>query len=411
MKILAIETSCDETAAAVVEDGRKVLSNVVASQIEIHKKYGGVVPEVASRHHLEAILPVIEEALSKALGSTFNEEQSSPSLRGVPHRDDEAISRKDLPSRDCFAPLAMTEGIDAIAVTEGPGLMGALLVGLMAAKTLAMVTGKPLIGVNHLEGHIYANFLLDVDEKEKAVPEFPFICLVVSGGHTEILLVPKAGEYKLLGRTRDDAAGECFDKAARYLGLGYPGGPLVDKLARQGNPALVKLPTALLTPLNGQTKETNFDFSFSGLKTEITLYKEVSETKAGGPKTFMRTGKNASGKNFTLPDLVACFQETVVDVLVRNTLAAAKLHKIDQIVLAGGVSANSRLRTKMQESCQDAHKTLFFPKLKFCTDNAAMIAAAAYPKYLRQEFADLGLISKSRYPIPATHRDRPEAVS
>ena len=371
MKILAIESSCDETAAAVVEDGTKVLTNVVASQVEIHQKYGGVVPEVASRQHLEAILPVLDEALQ---GMTMDD-------------------------------------IDAIAVTKGPGLMGSLLVGVMAAKTLAMTTRKPLIGVNHIEGHIYANFLeegvplgplnppkggLEIHKSKitnnKYQITYPLICLVVSGGHTEIFYVPEASQYQIVGRTRDDAAGECFDKAARYLGLGYPGGPLIDKLAKEGNPAAIKFPQVNLSPINEQTKATNLDFSFSGLKTEITMYKE---SEAG----WLRQGKNASGLTHRLADLVASFQDAVVDILIKNTIKATQLYKVDTVLLAGGVSANSRLRAKMAEACEVQGLRLNYPQMKYCTDNAAMIGAAAYPKWLKKEFDSLDLIAQSRMPI------------
>jgi N6-L-threonylcarbamoyladenine synthase len=381
IRILAIETSCDETAAAVVENGTRVISNVVASQIEIHQKYGGVVPEVASRHHVESILPVITEALSLA-------ELSDP-----------------------YDPLSTIRYplLDAIAVTQGPGLMGSLLVGIMAAKTLAMVWNKPLIAVNHIEGHIYANFLGDGQARGGQVKEpapavrFPFICLVVSGGHTEILFVPEPGKYELLGRTRDDAAGECFDKSARHLGIGYPGGPLMDKIAKTGNPHAVRFPKTLLTPLSGQTNEANIDFSFSGLKTEVTMYIDTSPhphiNASTSPQLFQRRGKNATKTLFSLPDLVASIQESIVTVLVANTVRAAKTRGVNQIVMAGGVSANSRLREKMKEACETAEILLSYPPLKYCTDNAAMIAAAAYPKFLKGEFDDLSLVGRSRMNI------------
>ena len=222
---------------------------------------------------------------------------------------------------------------------------------------------------------------------------YPLICLVVSGGHTEIFYVPSAGQYQIVGRTRDDAAGECFDKAARSLGLGYPGGPLIDKLAKEGNPLAIKFPKVNLTPINEQTKETNFDFSFSGLKTEITMYKPV------GDKLFLRQGKNASGVTHTLNDLIASFQDAVVNILINNTIKAAQLYKVDTVLLAGGVSANSRLRAKMTEACNAQGLKLHYPQMKYCTDNAAMIAAAAYPKWLKKEFDSLDLIVQSRIPI------------
>lgn len=306
MKILGIETSCDETAAGVVADGIAVFSNVIASQVEIHARYGGVVPEVASRQHLLAILPVIREALSEAKASMAD--------------------------------------IDAVAVTNGPGLAGSLLVGVSAAKAISLACSLPLIAVNHLEGHIYANWL----EKDVcSLPQFPVVCLIVSGGHSDIVLMRGHGDYLLLGRTRDDAAGEAFDKTARILNLGYPGGPAIDKAARQGVPS-VTLPHAWL-------KGTD-DFSFSGIKTALLRMAQA-------------------GALPSVPDAAASFQEAVVDVLVTKTVEAAKKHRVKQIMLAGGVASNSRLRQRMLEV---SPVPVLIPAPRLCTDNAAMIASAGY---------------------------------
>ncbi len=323
MYILAIETSCDETSASVLKDGRKLLSNVISSQINIHKKYGGVVPELASRHHLQNINFVVQEALD--------------------------LARLDM------------KKIDVLAVTQGPGLVGSLLVGIMAAKTLASLYQKPLIPVNHIEGHIYANFL----EHPELKP--PFLALVVSGGHTELVWQQGHEKYKILGRTRDDAAGEAFDKVAKLLKLGYPGGPIIDKLARQGDPAAIKFPRPYL--------EGSYDFSFSGLKTSVVNY--VSGHQVSGAK---RTA-----------DIAAGFQQAVVEVLVNKTLQTAKKLKVKRVVLAGGVAANSALRRLFDEKIRGTGLKLFYPSLVLCTDNAAMIACAAYykirnrsPKYRRE---------------------------
>jgi N6-L-threonylcarbamoyladenine synthase len=311
--ILGIESSCDETAAAVVAGGRKVLSNIIASQVDLHKKYGGVVPEIASRKHLEAVLPVIKEALATA-GVTLAE-------------------------------------IDAIAVTHGPGLVGTLLVGLSAAKALAYAADKPLIGVNHLHGHIAANFLA------AEPPAFPLVCLVVSGGHTDLLYMTGHHQIELLGRTRDDAAGEAFDKMARSVGLGYPGGPQVEKLAARGNPAAVALPRA--------HTENPYDFSFSGLKTAVLQYVQ----KAGPLDDQQRA------------DLAASFQQAVIDVLVDRTLKAARAKGVRQVILAGGVAANGTLRRAMAEALGAEGIRLGYPPPVLCTDNAAMIAAAGHYLY------------------------------
>jgi N6-L-threonylcarbamoyladenine synthase len=308
MKILGIETSCDETAVAVVADGREILSSLIASQVDIHARYGGVVPEVASRQHLLAILPLLKQAMAE--------------------------TKVDWPD------------LDAIAVTHGPGLAGSLLVGVSVAKSISLSRNLPLIPVNHLEGHIYANWLLG-KTGDTAAPVFPLVCLIVSGGHSDIVLMSDHGRYTLLGRTRDDAAGEAFDKAARILGLGYPGGPAIDRAAREGVPT-VTLPHAWL-------KGTN-DFSFSGIKTALMR--------------MVKTGEIASK-----PDTAASFQEAIVDVLVTKTAEAAKQYRVQQVLLAGGVAANSRLRQRMIEV---SPVPVLIPPPIFCTDNAAMIAAAAY---------------------------------
>ena len=306
VKILGIETSCDETAAAVIEDGSRILSNKISSQVDIHKRYGGVVPEVASRQHLLSIIPVIEEALAEA--------------------------------------EATLDDIDGIAATAGPGLAGSLLVGANAAKSIAFARDIPIVGINHLEGHIYANWLSETP------PLFPVLCLIVSGGHTDLVLMKDHGKYVMLGHTRDDAAGEAFDKVARILGLGYPGGPAIDKVAKEGATTL-KLPRAWL-------KGTN-DFSFSGLKT-----------------AFFRLTE--SGKISCVADAAASFQEAVVDVLVKKTTAAARQYGVRQLLLAGGVAANSHLRQRLKDA---SPVPLSVPPLSLCTDNAAMIAACGYFKF------------------------------
>ena len=307
MKILAIETSCDETSAAVVENGKKVLSSVVASQVEFHKKYGGIVPEVASRKHIEVIAAVVRQALDKAK-----------------------------------TPL---KKIDAVAATYGPGLVGSLIVGLNYAKALAYAINKPFIPVNHIEGHIYANFLI-------SRLHFPFLCLVVSGGHTQLVLVKGHGKYETLGRTRDDAAGEAFDKVARFLGIGYPGGPIIDKMSKKGNPKAVKFPRAMIND--------GYDFSFSGLKTAVVNHVK----KNGAPKE--------------LNDIVASFQQAAVDILVEKTIRAAKDKKVKWIALAGGVSANSRLREDLKNRAEEEGFKVSIPPLDLCTDNAAMIGSVGY---------------------------------
>lgn len=326
IKILAIETSCDETSAAVVVNGREVLSNIISSQIDIHTKFGGVVPEVASRKHVEAIGFVVQEALDKA-GVTLDE-------------------------------------IDAIGVTYGPGLVGALLVGLQYAKGLAYALKKPLIGVNHIEGHISANF---IQYKEL---EPPFVCLVVSGGHTFIVYMKDYGEFEVLGQTRDDAAGEAYDKVARAIGLGYPGGPKIDKLSREGNPHAIKFPRANFHD------DKSLDFSFSGVKSAVLNYLNQMEMKK---------------EEINKADVAASFQKAVVDFLVDNAMKACKLKKVNKIAVAGGVAANSCLRETLISAGRKDGIDVLFPEFILCTDNAAMIGSAAYFEYMKGNVAPLTL--------------------
>lgn len=314
--ILGIESSCDETAAAVVKNGRTVLSNVISSQIELHKLYGGVVPEIASRKHIEKINQVIESALEEA-NVTLND-------------------------------------IDAIAVTYGPGLVGALLVGVAEAKAISYATGKPLVGVHHIEGHVSANYIEHPDL------EPPFLCLIVSGGHTHLVMVNDYGQYQIIGRTRDDAAGEAFDKVARAIGLGYPGGPKIDKLSKEGNPHAINFP-------QGHIADAPFDFSFSGVKSAVLNHINSCQMK---------------GEEINPADVAASFQESVVDVLAKRTVAAAKELGVTKIALAGGVASNQGLRAKMEEVCNKHKYSLYYPSPIFCTDNAAMIGAAGYYEYI-----------------------------
>lgn len=337
--ILGIETSCDETAAAVVEDGGKILSNVVASQVELHAQYGGVFPEIASREHVLKIIPVIEDALAEA--------------------------------------HAALGDLDAIAVTYGPGLAGSLLVGVNAAKAMAFANDLPLIGVNHLEGHLYANWL--ALQQESGTLEFPLIALIVSGGHSEIVLVRGHGDYELLGHTLDDAAGEAFDKVARLLGLGYPGGPAIQKAAEQGNPTAFKLPRAWL--------RGTYDFSFSGLKTAVLHLVQSFEGK----------------KRVPIADIAASFQIAVADVLVDKTRQAAEEFHAKQILLAGGVSANAQLRKTMLARSQ---VPVSIPPIKLCVDNGAMIAAAAFRHFERGETSgwDLDVVPALKLQSPVVSR-------
>lgn len=308
--ILGIETSCDETAVAIVKNGREIVSNVVASQIDSHKRFGGVVPEIASRHHVEQITIVLEEAFNQA--------------------------------------NVTWEDIDAIAVTEGPGLVGALLIGVNAAKALAFAKQKPLIGVHHIAGHIYAN-------RFESEFQFPLLALIVSGGHTELVLMEEHGKYTLIGETRDDAAGEAYDKVARVLGLPYPGGPQLDNLATTGEES-ISFPRAWL-------EKNSYDFSFSGLKSSVINTIHNAEQR---------------GDDLQKEDIAASFQASVVDVLTQKTYKAAQAHHVKQVIIAGGVAANKGLRNALQKKFSDSDIPLLIPPLKLCTDNAAMIAAAGF---------------------------------
>ncbi|GAB7387807.1 tRNA (adenosine(37)-N6)-threonylcarbamoyltransferase complex transferase subunit TsaD [Bacillaceae bacterium] len=321
--ILGIETSCDETSAAVVKDGKEILSNIVSSQVEVHQRFGGVVPEIASRKHVEGINLIIEQALREA---------------GV----------------------RLAE-LDAVAVTYGPGLVGALLVGVACAKAIAFAQGIPLIAVHHIAGHIYANRFV-------AEMKFPLLALVVSGGHTELVYMKEHGSYEILGQTRDDAAGEAYDKVARALGLPYPGGPHIDRLAQEGR-AAYDLPRSWLEP-------DSYDFSFSGLKTSVLNVLHNARQR---------------GEDVSVADLAASFQESVIDVLVEKTFAAVRNYEVRQLLLAGGVAANEGLRRRLRTRSDQEGVELVIPPLSLCTDNAAMIAAAGYYKYIKGEFADLTL--------------------
>ncbi|MCL5291560.1 MAG: tRNA (adenosine(37)-N6)-threonylcarbamoyltransferase complex transferase subunit TsaD [Actinobacteria bacterium] len=318
LQMLAIETSCDETAVAVLSNGRTILSNMVASQISLHERFGGVVPEIASRRHLEVINPLLKQALEKADAGFVD--------------------------------------ISAVAVTIGPGLVGALLIGLGAAKAISYVTGLPLVGVNHIEGHLFANFLEHPDLRP------PLVCLIVSGGHTSIVYMPDFGKYELVGETLDDAVGEAYDKVSNYLGLGYPGGPVLDGLAKDGDPSSIHFPRAML--------HDGFDFSLSGLKTAVLNYV---------------TRERSAGREVNVANLAASFQAAVVDVLVAKTVAAAQRFEVENVALAGGVAANSGLRAGFEAAASKTGFELFYPSPALCTDNAAMIAAAGYYRFLSGE--------------------------
>lgn len=336
VRILGIDSSCDDTSASVVEDGRRILSNIVSSQTDIHLKYSGVVPELASRKHVEMIWPVVGEALDKA--------------------------------------CVQLEDLDAVAVCHGPGLIGSLLIGCSFAKSLSYSSGLPLIAINHLEGHIYANFL------EPDPPEFPFLALVVSGGHTSLFQARAPGRYIEVARTLDDAAGEAYDKVAKLLGIGFPGGPVIDSLSASGDPSAVVFPR----PFKGG----GGDFSFSGLKTAV-LYHHTKHPES------------------PVENVVASFQASVIDVLVKKTINEAKRLKLGRIVLSGGVSANSVLRRRMTKVGADLGIRVYLPSMELCTDNAAMIAAAAHHHFLAGNFASLDLNSKAYLPLDtdAVHRD------
>ena len=323
--ILAIESSCDETAASVVKNGREVLSNVIYSQIALHTEYGGVVPEIASRKHIEKINQVIEQALKDA-----------------------SVTLQD---------------ITAIAVTYGPGLVGALLVGVSAAKAISFATGIPLVGVHHIEGHISANYIENKDL------EPPFVCLVASGGHSHLVVVKDYGEYEIIGRTRDDAAGEAFDKVARAIGLRYPGGPKIDKLSKEGNPNAIEFPRA-------RVADNAYDFSFSGLKSAVLNYLNGCQMK---------------GEPVCQADVAASFQKAVTDVLVEHSVNAAKAYGFKKLAIAGGVASNSSLRAAFEKKCEAEGISFYHPSPVFCTDNAAMIGAAGYYDYLKGIRSDLDL--------------------
>jgi N6-L-threonylcarbamoyladenine synthase len=334
MMILGIDTSCDDTSAGVMMDGSRVLSSVVHSQVQLHHPYGGVVPELASREHLGKINIAVEQALDKA-----------------------GTARKAL---------------NGIAVTVGPGLIGSLLVGLYFAKAFSYVLKIPYVGINHLEGHILSIFL------EERTPSFPFVVLTVSGGHTTLYHVEDIGRYTPLGQTLDDAAGEAFDKVAKVLGLGYPGGVVIEKLARSGNKERIRFPRAHLGP-------DSLDFSFSGLKTAVAVY--------------VKKWQEIRQKEVSMADIAASFQEAVIDVLAEKTLAAAEKAKVSSIVLAGGVACNQALRDRVKDVASRCGMDLYYPRPAYCTDNGAMIALAGYHRITRGERAELSLDVKSRYPI------------
>jgi tRNA N6-adenosine threonylcarbamoyltransferase len=331
--VLGIETSCDETAVAVVEDGRGIRSNLVSSQIDVHRRFGGVVPELASRAHVEALNPMLDQALREA-----------------------SVTSGDL---------------DGVAVTVGPGLVGALLVGVAAAKAIALATDVPLIGVNHLEGHVYANFI------EHGDPAPPYVCLLVSGGHTMVVYMPEEHRYEVLGQTLDDAAGEAFDKIARFMGLGFPGGPVIDELARRGDPDAIRFPRAMLD-------SGDYDFSLSGLKTAVIRYVRA---------------ERAAGREPSPEDLAASFQEAVVEVEVAKTVRAAKEKGVGTILLGGGVVANSRLRERIEPAAKAEDIAVMFPSLELCTDNAAMIAAAGWSRLVRGERTALDVRADPGLPL------------
>ncbi|MBE0426490.1 MAG: tRNA (adenosine(37)-N6)-threonylcarbamoyltransferase complex transferase subunit TsaD [Nitrospirae bacterium] len=363
MLVLGIDTSCDDTSASVVENGIKTLSNIISSQIEIHKKYGGIVPELASRRHIEMIWPVVDEALTNA-----------------------GIKLEDL---------------SGIAVCHGPGLIGSLLVGCSFAKAICYCRGIPLVAVNHLEGHIFSSFLEDPG------PSFPFLALIVSGGHTCLYMIAGFGKYRELGRTRDDAAGEAYDKVSKLLGLGYPGGPVIDKLAQKGNPKAIDFPRAYLPE--------SLDFSFSGIKTAVLNFlKSKKESRVKGQQSTKQSLVSSHSSlvepcdqcpvtgdksYFSLSDIAASFQAAIVDVLVRKTEWAIKKEHIKRVVLSGGVAANSELRKMMKEMAEERGVEIFIPAISLCTDNAAMIAAAGYQHLVSGNIAGLDLNPRAYMPL------------
>ena len=346
MNLLAIETSCDECSAAILVDGK--LGSVVISSQLVHNEYGGVVPELASRAHVETIVPVVEEALKKA--------------------------------------SLTPEQIDAVAVTYGPGLAGSLVVGLSFAKAFAASRGIPVVGVNHMEGHLYSNFL----EEEK--PQFPFVALIVSGGHTMLVYVKEPYAHELLGQTRDDAAGEAFDKVAKLLGLGYPGGPVIDKLAKEGNPLAFSFPRAFMPKIQSSGNEDSFEFSFSGIKTSVLYLLRDLKSKPGE-----NAKKGIGSDEKLLRDLCASFQRAIIDVLVEKTIAAAAKYSVSSIAVAGGVAANQELRLTLRERGRLTGTKIYFPRPLYCTDNAAMIGIAAHFKHKK-----FGMISDlTLKPVPS----------
>jgi len=347
MLILGIDTSCDDTSAAVVESGTTIISNIISSQTDIHKQYGGIVPELASRRHIEMIWPVVDEAMKTA---------------GISYTD-----------------------LACISVCRGPGLIGSLLVGCSFAKALCYAKNIPLVAVNHLEGHIFSPFL------EKTKPDYPFIALIVSGGHTCLYRVEGFGEYVELGRTRDDAAGEAYDKVSKLLGLGYPGGPVIDNLARKGNARAIDFPRAYLPE--------SLDFSFSGLKTAVLNFVKSEISSSNYPSPLRGEGKGEGDIPHVINDISASFQAAVVDVLVRKTEWAIRKERIRRLTLSGGVAANSELRMRTQEMADERGVELFMPSLSLCTDNAAMIAAAGFHHFKAGNLAGLDLNPVAYLPL------------
>jgi N6-L-threonylcarbamoyladenine synthase len=354
MLILGIDTSCDDTSASVVENGIKIISNIISNQVEIHKKYGGIVPELASRRHIEMIWPVVNEALKLA------------SVR--------------------------LEDLSGVAVCHGPGLIGSLLVGCSFAKAVCYSKQLPLLAVNHLEGHIFSSFL------EESKPSFPFLALIVSGGHTCLYRVNGFGKYRELGRTRDDAAGEAYDKVSKLLGLGYPGGPVIEKLAQDGNPKAIAFPRAYLPE--------SLDFSFSGLKTAVLNFlkseartQNSEVTPPSPPFTKGGTGGVLAPNSTSINDIAASFQASIVDVLVRKTEWSIKKERIKRVTLTGGVASNNELRKRIMKMGKEKEVEVFIPSASLCTDNAAMIAAAGYRYLKTKNISGLDLNPKAHMPL------------